>query len=396
MILGFRSSKLWKKVVASICYLLIAIFMIANFEGATLRDKIINEVQILIFLVPVYIFILKYKVIRVKLPLLKEEKLSKRVIGIISYSLIFLIIVFISIAELEGLQSPEEKALADARKSKIEQENKAKDLEKESVKKLEEEQQKELEKKEDNNSEIKEEESSQTASTNENTREEKLPEYKIELVDNTNLGSIIRETIHITVKGDYTLDDLYKIAEKEAKDYTANHKVNALAIGFYTDKENIGKGYDMGYVDYVPNGNWGDAVNIKAGDYSSFKFVNHLEEPIVTEKGKDIEAGKSDLKLIKKNFVDVYGNTDVKLSKNGDTLIVHLKEAEDNQFFDADENAIATYTDYCLDNIKSDIEYLDITVVRPSSSAQAVLSMDNMKNDNGRYFETDYIRDNIK
>lgn len=396
MILGFRSSKLWKKVVASICYLLIAIFMIANFEGATLRDKIINEVQILIFLVPVYIFILKYKVIRVKLPLLKEEKLSKRVIGIISYSLIFLIIVFISIAELEGLQSPEEKALADARKSKIEQENKAKDLEKESVKKLEEEQQKELEKKEDNNSEIKEEKSSQTASTNENTREEKLPEYKIELVDNTNLGSIIRETIHITVKGDYTLDDLYKIAEKEAKDYTANHKVNALAIGFYTDKENIGKGYDMGYVDYVPNGNWGDAVNIKAGDYSSFKFVNHLEEPIVTEKGKDIEAGKSDLKLIKKNFVDVYGNTDVKLSKNGDTLIVHLKEAEDNQFFDADENAIATYTDYCLDNIKSDIKYLDITVVRPSSSAQAVLSMDNMKNDNGRYFETDYIRDNIK
>lgn len=62
----------------------------------------------------------------------------------------------------------------------------------------------------------------------------------------------------------------------------------------------------------------------------------------------------------------------------------------------ADENAIITYTDYCLDNIKSDIEYLDITVVRPSSVANALLSMSKMLTDNGRYFDTYYIRNSLK
>lgn len=152
----------------------------------------------------------------------------------------------------------------------------------------------------------------------------------------------------------------------------------------------------MGRVEYVPNGNWGDAINIKSGDYSNFKFVNHLEEPMITEKGKDIETGKSDLNIIKKDFEDVDDNTDVKLSKDGHTLVVYLKEAKDHPCVDAEENAISSYTDWCLDNIKSDIKYLDITVARPNSSVRSVLSMDKMKKDNGRYFETDYIRDNIQ
>ncbi|QPW62059.1 CHASE3 domain-containing protein [Clostridium botulinum] len=109
----------------------------------------------------------------------------------------------------------------------------------------------------------------------------KLPEYKIELVDNSNIGqNIIRETLHIVVKEKCSLDQLYKIAEKEAISYTQDHKVNALAIGFYKDKSHIGKGYDMGHVNYVPNGKWGDAMNVESGDYSTFQFENCLSEPL--------------------------------------------------------------------------------------------------------------------
>lgn len=76
------------------------------------------------------------------------------------------------------------------------------------------------------------------------------------------------------------MEQLESIAKKEALKYTKDNKVNALAIGFYEDEKNIGKGYDMGRVEYVPNGEWSDAINIQSGDYSNFKFVNHLEESI--------------------------------------------------------------------------------------------------------------------
>lgn len=231
-----------------------------------------------------------------------------------------------------------------------------------------------------------------------NTKEysETLPDYEVVSVDDTSIPTATRKTLNIVVTGKYTLDELYKIAEKEIYSYTSNNKVNALTVGFFTDKKHIGKGYDMGRVEYVPNGNFSDAVNVKAGDYSKFEIVKYLEEPIQFEKGESIKEGKSDLNKIKKDFQEVYGDNEVSVKLKDDTLYVNIVEAEDQKFFSADENAISTYTDFSLDNIKGDIKYLDITVNRPSSSASATLDMSQMQTDNGRYFETDYIRENLK
>lgn len=44
----------------------------------------------------------------------------------------------------------------------------------------------------------------------------------------------------------------------------------------------------------------------------------------------------------------------------------------------------------------SNINYLDITVVRPSSSVSSLLSMYKILTDNGKYFDTFYIMDNLK
>ncbi|MEG2110528.1 MAG: hypothetical protein RRY19_12145 [Clostridium sp.] len=226
--------------------------------------------------------------------------------------------------------------------------------------------------------------------------EEKLPQYEIVSVDDTSIGRAVRKTINIVVKGDYTLDGLYKVAEKEINLYIDKNKINALTVGFFTDKDHIGEGYDMGRVEYVPNGVFGDAVNVESGDYSSFKLVNYLEEPIAFEKGEELKEGKSDLNKIKKDFEEVYGDTKVTVNLDGEVLYVKINEAEDNEFFEADENAISTYTDFSLDNIKSDVKYLDITVKRPSSSVRSKLQMSEMETDNGRYFDTDYIKRNIE
>lgn len=219
----------------------------------------------------------------------------------------------------------------------------------------------------------------------------KLPEYKVDIIDNSNIGDCIRETLHIVVIGNYTKDDLYKIAEKEIKDYTSKNKVNALTVGFYESSDMIGNGYEMGRVEYVPNGVFGDAVNVEAGDYSTFEIVNLIEDKVSLPKGEEIKEGTSDISKIKSEFESVMSGSKVDINLEGSTLNVVITEEEDHPFVDADENAIAVYTDWTLDNMKGDIQTLDITVKRPESSVRSKLKMSDMKTSNGRYFDAEDI-----
>lgn len=223
-----------------------------------------------------------------------------------------------------------------------------------------------------------------------------LPEYKIELIDDSNIGNCIRKTLHIVVTGDYTKDDLYKIAEKEIKDYTSKNNVNAVTVGFYESSGSIGNGYEMGRVEYVPNGVYGDAVNVKAGDYSTFKMVNLIEDKLDLPKGEELAAGKSDIDKIKSEFEDVMDGSKVDMKLENGTLKVVITEAKDHPFAEADENAITVYTDWTLDNMKDDIKTLDITVKRPKSSVRSKLKMSDMKTSNGRYFDIEDITKGIQ
>ena len=226
-----------------------------------------------------------------------------------------------------------------------------------------------------------------------------LPDYKIALIDDSNIANAIRETIHIVIDGDYTLEQLESIAKKEALKYTKDNKVNALAIGFYEDEKNIGKGYDMGRVEYVPNGEWSDAINIQSGDYSTFKFVNYLEESISLKlpKGTSVseDKGETNVDLVKSDIEDINDNIKIDIDKQDDALIIKVTEVEDS-IVTADENTIASYTDWCLDNIKSDIKTIDFTVKMPSSSVRAMLETSKIETDNGRYYDANYIAENLK
>lgn len=226
-------------------------------------------------------------------------------------------------------------------------------------------------------------------------KEEVFPAYNVNSIDDTNIANAIRINLNIVVTGDYTLDDLYKIAVKEIESYTSKNKVNACVAGFYNSTDHIGKGYDMGRVEYVPNGNFADAVKVTTGDYSTFKYVNYLEEAIVLPQGESLKEGGSDIELIKNDFASTYEGCIVTAELKNSTLYITCTEKEDHPFVAAEENAIASYTDFSLDNIKSDINSIDITVIRPSSSVHAVLDMSKMSTDNGRYFDTNYIRSKI-
>ena len=236
----------------------------------------------------------------------------------------------------------------------------------------------------------------QTQSDKENTD---LPNYKVALVDDANIGNVIRETLHIVVDGDYTLEQLNTIAEKEALAYVKQNKVNALAVGFYEDENNIGKGYDMGRVEYVPYGDWAKAIDVKAGDYSNFEFVNYLQESISSSlpQGTSIteDKGETDINLVKSDIEGVNDGLDVNVTKKGDVLVINVVETQD-AMFPANELTISAYTDWCLDNIKSDIKSIDFTVETNNGTVRALLDTSKVETSNGRYFDSNYIAENIQ
>ena len=229
--------------------------------------------------------------------------------------------------------------------------------------------------------------------------ESDLPNYKVALIDDANIGNAIRETLHIVVEEDYTLEQLYDIAQKEALAYVSENKVNALAIGFYEDEDNIGQGYDMGRVEYVPYGDWSKAVDVETGDYSNFEFVNHLEESISSyfTEGTPIteDEGETDINLVKSDIEGVYDGLDVNVTKKNSVLIINVVETQD-AILEANELTISAYTDWCLDNIKSDIKSIDFTVETNNGTVRALLDTSKIETDNGRYFNSNYIAENIQ
>lgn len=229
--------------------------------------------------------------------------------------------------------------------------------------------------------------------------ESDLPNYKVALIDDVNIGNAIRETLHIVVEEDYTLEQLYDIAQKEALAYVSENKVNALAIGFYEDEDNIGHGYDMGKVEYVPYGDWSKAIEVETGDYSNFEFVNYLEESISSSfpQGTPIteDEGETDINLVKSDIEGVYDGLDVNVTKKNSVLIINVVETQD-AILEANELTISAYTDWCLDNIKSDIKSIDFTVETNNGTVRALLDTSKIETDNGRYFNSNYIAENIQ
>lgn len=103
-------------------------------------------------------------------------------------------------------------------------------------------------------------------------------DYQIASIDNMEEDGIVQETINIVVESeDYSNGQLYQIAQAEVLKYTEDNTVNSITVEFYTDKEHIHKGHDLGEVIYAPNGKIEDADKVKAGDYTNFKFVDNLK-----------------------------------------------------------------------------------------------------------------------
>ena len=93
---GFRSGKTWKKIIATLGYLLFLI-IIAFYPAVTLRDKILVIVPLIFLFGIPFVLITNLGSIRSKLPLFKKGKLSYTVLGW-TLSLIFTFVLVSAVA----------------------------------------------------------------------------------------------------------------------------------------------------------------------------------------------------------------------------------------------------------------------------------------------------------
>ncbi|MGL5823069.1 MAG: hypothetical protein ACRCYE_15805 [Sarcina sp.] len=213
-----------------------------------------------------------------------------------------------------------------------------------------------------------------------------LPNYIIAKIDSEGIEKT-HDIIHIVIAGEYTIEELKKIAEKEMEIYTSKSNVDTLTVGFYEKLNQIGQGYEMGYIEYYLDKEFDANFNEK-NRINEYNFINELKFPVKkSEEDINISAIKRQIECkIEESIVDI--------KKDGVFLRVEIKE--NNQEKVLNEFTIAKYTDIILENKLNGIEYIEIKVKSDIKSIEAVLKAEEIQEQNGKYFDIDYIRNNIK
>lgn len=119
-----------------------------------------------------------------------------------------------------------------------------------------------------------------------NSKEEDKPiKENVEIVDyeiinknDNSMPNAKRYALDVVVNEKATEEELKALSEKIVEDIKKEEDFNAISIGFYDDEKDVGEGYTLGSIDYAPNGKWGDASSVKAGQYDKMEYSYNLIE----------------------------------------------------------------------------------------------------------------------
>src|SRR6266542_6192760 len=96
--------------------------------------------------------------------------------------------------------------------------------------------------------------------------------HKVASTKDVSVGAVRRFQAKVSLPQHYDRGTVEEIAKAIVADMTAAQPVNAISILFYGPGTSTAGIYDVATVDFAPNGQWGDAASVKAGDYSSFRY----------------------------------------------------------------------------------------------------------------------------
>lgn len=108
---------------------------------------------------------------------------------------------------------------------------------------------------------------------------------KVAEFEDTSTSSAERMTLRVTASEDY----LYAMSDEQLSDmvkfiasnYTRSHKINAVVVYLYCDGDDTNGAFTIACCTYAPYGDISKALDVTAGDYSSFDYnvyVNSASE----------------------------------------------------------------------------------------------------------------------
>lgn len=102
--------------------------------------------------------------------------------------------------------------------------------------------------------------------------ETKLMDYEIADVTSYDVADAKRYSYSVVISEKSTVDERENIVKDVVKKAKNDRSFNALSIYLYDYEEYIGDVYTLGKVDYAPNGEWGDAMEVDTGDYDEMEY----------------------------------------------------------------------------------------------------------------------------
>lgn len=108
--------------------------------------------------------------------------------------------------------------------------------------------------------------------------EETKVEYSVIQKEDISTGAAKRFSWDVVIKEKSNKKELKALSEQIIEEAKEEKAFNAIVVGFYDYEEYIGKGHTLGKVEYAPDGDWGKADTVKAGDYDEMDYNYELRE----------------------------------------------------------------------------------------------------------------------
>lgn len=105
-------------------------------------------------------------------------------------------------------------------------------------------------------------------------------EYKIYKEEDSSFGNVIRKDLRVLINytNNMEIKEIENLFKKVVNDYTTKNKVNALTVFLFDDENDADGAFTIGRCGYYPDGDIGNAQNVKSGDYKTFTYTFDINE----------------------------------------------------------------------------------------------------------------------
>jgi hypothetical protein len=111
-----------------------------------------------------------------------------------------------------------------------------------------------------------------------------VPAHRVVQTRDISYGVVRRLNVRVSLPRHYSKQQIEAIARAVVRQTTAQQQVNAISIMFFGPGTATDGAWDVASVDWAPNGRWGDAGNVSAGDYRTFRYSIEYRPPAAPER----------------------------------------------------------------------------------------------------------------